>query len=201
MSNSQFIEAAGENAHFRDLLIQNMVATSLSHFSLLSSSLQESSISQSLFNGPPAAHTHRASCSAQQQYRGFLKSFAVELKPIFQMSFKVIRFKLVTFSEHKIPDMFYSLSVYIFEVNISNSFRSWEIAKKSQPIISRCFVVCFDSSFGQVSHCFIAPLNTRLSCSREHPPLLTFETLDLSFIFQLYDVSSKPFFSLHKERG
>lgn len=53
MSNSQFIEAAGENARFRDLLIQNMVATSLSHFSLLSSSLHESSISQSLFNGPP----------------------------------------------------------------------------------------------------------------------------------------------------
>lgn len=73
----------------------------------------------------------------QPQHLGFVKSFADELKLIFHLIPEVIWFKLVTFSGHKAPSMFYSLSVLIFETNTCNPFWGQETSMKFQPIMHR----------------------------------------------------------------
>lgn len=73
----------------------------------------------------------------QPQHLGLVKSFADELKLIFHLILEVIRFKLVTFSGHKTPSMFYSLSVLIFETNTCNPFQGRETSMKFQPTLHR----------------------------------------------------------------
>lgn len=79
----------------------------------------------------------------QPQHLGFVKSFADELKLIFHIIPEVIRFRLVTFSGHKAPGMFYSLSVLIFETNTCNPFQGREKSVKFQPTIHRFLLFCF----------------------------------------------------------
>lgn len=76
----------------------------------------------------------------QPQHLGLVKSFADELKLIFHLILEVIRFKLVTFSGHETPGMFYSLSVLIFETNTCNPFQGRETSMKFQPTLHRFFV-------------------------------------------------------------
>lgn len=104
------------------------------------------------------------------RHLGFVKSFADELKLIFHLSFEVIRFKLVTFSGHKTPGMFYSLSVFISETNTCNPFQGRETSMKCHPTQPRFLYLSLDrGSQLQHGHCssLVAHLSSRVSCPQK----------------------------------
>lgn len=80
----------------------------------------------------------------QPRHLGFVKSFTDELKLIFHLVLEVIRFKLVTFSGHKTPGMFYSLSVFISETHTCNPFQGQETSMKVPPTQRR--LLCLPST-------------------------------------------------------
>lgn len=179
MSNSHFTEASCEGAHFKNShRIWSQLLFSL--FFLLFSLRAFYSIL--LFSKLPHAQ-------GKLQYRAAIPCISEELctwaETRISDQSESHQIQAVTFSEHKTPDMFYSLSVLVFEANTYNSFWGQEITKKSQPIISRSFIiVCLDLCFGQESlrynvHYLIATLNSR---PMRAPSLLTFETLELSLV-------------------
>lgn len=104
----------------------------------------------------------------QPQHLGFVKSFADEFKLIFHLIPEAIRLKLVTFSGHKAPGMFYSLSVLIFETSTCKPFQGWETSLKFQPTMRRFCIFPWakhpHSSLVHPSY-LVAYLSPRASCS------------------------------------
>lgn len=112
--------------------------------------------------------SHKPGATPATRHLGFVKSFTDELKLIFHLILEVIRFKLVTFSGHKTPGMFYSLSVFISETNTCNPFQGQEASMKFPPTQRR--ILCLPwarSPSSSMRHCsyLVAHLSARASCS------------------------------------
>lgn len=111
--------------------------------------------------------SHKPGATPAMRHLGFVKSFTDELKLIFHLILEVIRCKLVTFSGHKTPGMFYSLSVFISETNTCNPFRGQETSMKFPP---RRRLLCLPSarspsSSRRHSSYLVAHLSARVSRS------------------------------------